>query len=124
LAAAGSLHVTFESPPSNATDTFADYLMIEILPGRAEPGFSQVPDERVPMQFNGSEVFRERFILDDFPIEDTQIDLVAWQINLVSDEYTIALYAVGERREDPRLERFLIELAHAFAIRRAPFQIS
>lgn len=120
----GYMQVTFESPPSNSRDLFSDYLMIEILPGVSQPAFSHEPDERVAMTVDGSAVYRERFILDDYPVEDVTLDLVAWQIVLATPHYTLGLYVIGESREDARLERILIELAHAFSFKRPPFRLS
>lgn len=116
--------VSFESPQSDEADMFADYLMIDIQPGSVVEVLEEQPDERTLMSVAGESVYRERISLDQHPVADTHIDLVAWQLTLRKPGYSIAIYVVGERREEARLERVLIEFAYSFSMPVPPFLLT
>lgn len=116
--------VSFESPRSGEGDLFADYLMIDIQPGSVVEVLEQLPVERTEMIVAQQTVYRERIVLDNHPVADTHLDLVAWQLTLRKPGYSIAIYVVGERREEARLERVLIEFAHSFSMPVPPFLLT
>lgn len=115
--------VSFESPPSDSTDVFADYLMVEIQPDSIPASFDRKPDERVAVFALGKDAYVERITLDDYPVKDTRLDLVVWQLFVENAEHTIAAHAVGEKHEDARLERILIDFAYSFELLQSPFQV-
>lgn len=116
--------VSFESPPSHEQDSFSDYLLVEVLPGQLPEGFPVEPDERTVMQVAGQNVYRERIVLKDYPVGGTTIDLVAWQLKLVQNDYSVGMYVVGEQFNAAQLERILIEFAYSFTLHQSPFTLS
>jgi len=116
--------VSFESPPSDSSDVFADYLMVDIQPDRISAVFEQAPDQRVPIHLDGKELFAERITLDRYPVKDATLDLVVWQLRIEHAEHTIAVHAVGEKHEDARLERIITDFVYSFELLHSPFQVS
>lgn len=116
--------VSFESPRSGENDKFADYLMIDIQPGSVVEVFERPADERTAMTVAGQTVYRERISLDNHPVADTHLDLLAWQLTFRKPGYSVAIYVVGERREEARLERVMIEFAYSFSMPVPPFLLT
>ena len=96
--------VTFQSPASSADDNYSDYIMVELLPFAPAAAFISESTDRMEVTIDGRSTYRERIVMADFPVENTVIDLVAYQ--LISEElgYSMGLYVVGELREDIRLQ--------------------
>jgi len=116
--------ISFESPPSGPEDRFADYLMIDIQPGNRVTILEERATEIVPMRINGRTVLRERIVLSQHPVADTYIDLVAWQLTWRHTGYSVGIYAIGEQREEARIERLLIEFADSFSLPAPPFMVA
>lgn len=116
--------VSFESPPSDSTDEFSDYLMVDIQPDRIPAAFDKKPDERVSIHIDGHELFAERVSLKNYPVRDTTLNLVVWRLLIEDAQHTIAVHAVGEAREDARLERIILDFAYSFELIQSPFQVS
>lgn len=116
--------VSFESPASDPTDVFADYLMIDIQPARIEPVFAESPERRIAFNINSVDVLREQIVLEDYPVADTVLDLVVWQLILNEDLHSVGIYVVGEKSESEMLERVLLDFAFSFELPISPFQLS
>jgi len=116
--------VSFESPPTGLDDLFADYLMVDIQPGQRVEVLAAPSDEQILMQIAGLEVYRERIPLDHHPVAGIHLDLVVWQVTFRQPGYAVGIYAIGERREEARLERLLIEFAHSFELPAPPFLVT
>ncbi len=119
--------VSFQSPPSHAGDQYSDYIMVALSPGPFQPVFTQPVSETVPIVIAGHDLIRERLVLkaDDKiaaqSLETAPIDLVMWRVVMAFADFSVALYAVGEPAEEPRLERLFLEFSHAFELYELPF---
>ena len=116
--------VTFQSPASSSRDTYSDYIMVELLPFEPAAGFIVDSADRTEVSIDGRTAFRERIVLRDFPVDNTVIDLVAYQ--LVTEElgYSMGLYVVGELREDIRLKEIFSTFLQHFVYPPNELQVS
>ena len=116
--------VTFQSPASSLDDTYSDYIMVELLPFEPAAGFISRSSERTEVTIDGRTAFRERIVMRDFPLEDTQIDLVAYQLVTAELGYSMGLYVVGELREDRRLKEIFSTFMQHFVYPPNELQVS
>ncbi len=91
--------VGFESPRSNSDDVFADYLMVEILPGSQTGAFTTDGTHSDVVIVDGRAALTDHVYLDGFDINGNSIDLVVFQAEIVELGFTIGIYAIGEKRE-------------------------
>lgn len=116
--------VSFESPASNPEDVFADYLMVEFLEGASPEGFLATPADREEVTIDGRSAYRERILLDDFDVGGDTIDLVVYQLTWLEIGYSLGLYAVGEQREQERLEQVFNAFVQSFVFPFTSMQVS
>ncbi len=119
-----SYAISFESPPSDDDDVFADYLMVEFLAASEAEGFVADPEERLLVTIDGREAYRDKLLLDRFDVGQGQLDLVVYQLTLLEIGYSFGLYVVGEQHEAPRLSRVFDEFVDSFRFPSNPVQVS
>lgn len=116
--------VGFESRPEHATDRYADYLMIEVLPGRDSGRFASDGRTRRETVIDGRRGWRERLELVAEPAEAVRVELVVYQAELVGLGYTIGFYAVGEPAREALLADAFEAMLRTFSLHRPPFATS
>lgn len=107
--------VGFEALPRSTDDTFADYILLEILPGRESGLFAAGDADSQSTQIDGRTVTFDRLFIDGKHNPDAGIDLVIFQREFSALGYTIDFYAIGE----PGNEKVLFE---AFQIMLVTFE--
>jgi len=116
--------VGFESPRSDAGDVFADYLMVEILPGAHSGAFETDGSQTKVIMVDGRAAITDRVNLDNFEIDGNQIDLVVFQAEIVELGFTVCIFAIGEQREaDVLRDAFQLALK-TFKVPDDPFSVS
>jgi len=116
--------VGFESPRSDAQDMFADYLMVEILPGAHTGAFeSDGTNSRVVM-VDGHVAITDRIELDGFDINGQAIDLVVFQAEIVELGFTVGIFAIGEKREAATMQDAFELALKTFKVPEDPFAVS
>ena len=91
--------VGFESPRAGEHDRFADYLMIEVLPGALTGAFESDGSNKEVMMVDGHVAVTDTVYLNDFPVDGAKIDLIVYQAEIVELGFTVAVYAIGEKHE-------------------------
>lgn len=129
--AAGSEHelepghaVGFESPKSSEHDVFADYIMVEILPGSESGVFQTNGRHTQAVLIDGKPARQDRLELPQHRLDGGTIDLVILQAELLELGFTVAFYAIGEPHEEPVLAEAFEVLIRTFSLPQNPFDIS
>ncbi len=116
--------IGFESPRSDQRDVFADYLMVEILPGAQSGAFESDGTHTQVVMVDGRVAVTDEVRLDGFDVNGEEIDLVVFQAEIVELGFTVGIFAIGEKREATVL-RDAFELAlKTFKIPEDPFSVS
>lgn len=116
--------VGFESPRSGTKDVFADYLMIEILPGAYTGAFDTDGTQSRVMIVDGRVAVVDRVELDGFEIDSNQIDLVVFQAEIVELGFTVGIYVIGEQSEAAVLADAFELALKTFKVPDDPFSVS
>jgi len=116
--------IGFESPRSSESDVFADYIMVEILPGATTGGFDSDGSRAEVVMVDGRVAITDRIDLDGFDINGNSIDLVVFQAEIVELGFTVGIFAIGEKREiDVLADAFSLALK-TFKVPDDPFSVS
>ncbi len=94
-----SYAVGFESPPSGDNDHFADYIMVEIIPGRESGAFETDGSLEKAILIDGHPAKEDELRLRDYQVSGAKLDLQVFQAELYGLGYTVGFYAIGEHRE-------------------------
>lgn len=113
----------FESPRSAVDDRYADYVMIEILPGQEAAAFQSSGQERSAVVIDGRPAMRDRILLDAVPMPDASLSLVVYQATMRGLGFQVGLYAVGEQHEARAMELAFDALLTTFTLREAPYEV-
>lgn len=97
--------VGFESPQANLEDFFADYVLIEVLPGDDSGLFTSTAQDRKYLDTGKQQVSYDRLYIDSDSDDSIDVDLVIFQRGVQALGYTLGFYAIGE----PANERALFE---------------
>ncbi|MFK7860631.1 MAG: hypothetical protein AB8B64_17560 [Granulosicoccus sp.] len=97
--------VGFESPRAGLKDRFADYILIEVLPGDDIGLFETSEDQRYFIRSGSDEIAYERLEIDGDTDDASEVDLVIFQHGVQAVGYTLAFYAIGE----PANEKILFD---------------
>lgn len=116
--------VGFESPRSGANDLFADYLMIEILPGAHSGAFETDGSHTRVMVVDGRVAVVDRVNLDRFEIDNDRIDLVVFQAEIVELGFTVGIFVIGEQHEEAVLADAFELALKTFKVPDDPFSVS
>ena len=104
--------VGFESPQTDKNDHFADYIMVEIIPGRESGAFETDGSLEKTILIDGHPAKEDELRLRDYRVAGDTLDLQIFQAELYGLGYTVGFYAIGEHRETEVLRdafRLMIE---------------
>jgi len=116
--------VAFESPKSHDVDVFADYLMVEILPGAQSGAFSSDGSRSKVTMVDERVAITDQVFLNDYDINGDRIDLVVFQAEIIELGFTVGIFAIGEKREADILEDAFKLALKTFKIPEDPFSVS
>lgn len=116
--------VGFESVQQNEDDRFADYILIEVLPGEESGRFEADDSLRQPVTIDGRNTWFDRLEIDQVNSGLIDVDLIVYQAELSGVGYTIGLYAIGEPIREPLLAMAFEVMLQTFKIVRDPFSVS
>jgi len=119
-----SYAVGFESPRVSTADIFADYIMVEIMPGRDTGAFETSGRHTQQVLIDGKPGVRDRLVLHDYQLGDRRVDLIVFQAELVELGYTIGFYAIGEQHEAEMLGAAFEVLLRTIKTPSEPFSVS
>ena len=97
--------VGFESPRSGSRDRFADYILIELLPGDEFGLFDTTGAQQHYFQSEQTKFVYDRLSINSALDDSIDVDLVIFQRGVQAFGYTLAFYAIGE----PANEKILFE---------------
>lgn len=95
--------VGFESPRSSGTDRFADYILLEILPGSETGLFESTPENLRHLEIGEIELEYERLTIDPATDDNIDVELVIFQRGVQAFGYTLGFYAIGEPANEQTL---------------------
>ncbi len=116
--------VGFESKRSHDEDVFADYIMIELLPGGHTGAFETDGAHTNVVIVDGIPAITDQAWLNDFEISENEIDLVVFQAEIVEPGYTIGIYVIGEQAEAVVLEDAFTLVLKTLKLPEEPFSTS
>lgn len=116
--------VGFESPRSGTNDVFADYLMVEILPGAHSGAFETDGSHTRVEMVDGRVAVVDQVNLDGFEIDDNRIDLVVFQAEIVELGFTVGIFVIGEQHEVAVLADAFELALKTFRVPDDPFSVS
>lgn len=116
--------VIFESPQQNTSDNYADYIMVEVLPGIETGAFDSDGSHRDVVIVDGQKAVRDKLSLVNFPFGDSRIDLTVRQAEIAQLGYTVGLYAIGTNDNARMLDDAFRALLYSFQLPEQPFRIS
>jgi len=95
--------VGFESPRSSGTDRFADYILLEILPGNDTGLFESTPEDLRYLAIGEFDLAYERLTIDPATDDNSEVELVIFQRGVQAFGYTLGFYAIGEPANEQTL---------------------
>ena len=115
--------VGFESPRNSLQDQFADYILIELLPGTETGLFESSEEHHRVLNIGSNKLSYDRLYIDSATDEKIDIDLVIYQRGVSALGYPLGLYAIGEPANEQALfEAFQIML-HTYTQTQNPFVV-
>lgn len=118
-----SYAVGFESPRNDPADRYADYVMIEVLPGTRNGTFESTGEERETTSIDGRPAIRDRVWLDSVYLQEEALGLVVYQATFSGLGYQVGLYAIGEQHEAVGLQLAFDAMLETFTLREAPYSV-
>ena len=88
--------VGFESPSQGGKDKFADYILIEILPGADSGSFVTDGSNRSDLLIDGKSAWVDKLDVDGEAAGLDGVALTVYQAEITGLGYTVGLYAIGE----------------------------
>lgn len=116
--------VGFESVQQSLSDPFADYILIEILPGDESGLFEADPALRSFVTIDGRVAGFDRLEIDHVDSGLIDVDLIVYQAELSGVGYTVGLYAIGEPIREQLLATAFEVMLQTFKVIRDPFSVS
>lgn len=116
--------VGFESARSHADDKFADYIMIELLPGGQTGAFATDGTQTDVAMVNGRPAITDIAHLTGFELNHDKLDLLVFQAEIVEPGYTVGIYVIGERIERVVLEDAFKLVLKTLKLPEDPFSVS
>ena len=116
--------IGFESGRQGKDDRFADYILVELLPGRDSGLFETDGRQREMIKVNGKSGFREQLRIDGRENGLSAIDLIVHQAEIQGLGYTIAFYAIGEPTNEVMMRDAFDVMLRTFRLKSSPFFIS
>ena len=122
---AGSGHaVVFEAPRDGPGDAFADYVMIEILPGRDSGLFLTDGSRAADVRIDGMPGTRDALVIEGHEVDGVVLDLVVHQAEVRGLGWTIGFYAIGETRRERLVEDAFELMIRTFRLPAPPFRVT
>ncbi len=118
-----SYAVGFESKMSHTSDRYADYVMIEVMPGAQSGGFVSSGRETEAIVVDGRPAVRDRIWLDSIDLHGDELTLVVYQAMVSGLGFNVGLYAIGEQRESEGLGMAFDALLHTFTLHEEPYTV-
>lgn len=134
--------IGFESPFGRDDEVFSDYLMVEISPGEISSLFETDGQARSPTRVDGRSGWRDELALTmPVPVASSSnpgvegyagprpgsaeaaVELIVRQAWFSGTDYTIALYAIGERSRRTLLDDAFEVMLRTFRLHGAPFDV-
>lgn len=115
--------IGFESPQSDQYDRFADYILIEVLPGVDSGLFHTTLDMRHFLQIGHELVAYDRLDIDGETDDLIDVDLVIFQRGIRALGYTLSFYAVGEPANEEILFAAFQIMLRTYIQNGVPFEI-
>ncbi len=116
--------IGFESSRQGKNDRFADYILVEVLPGRDSGLFETDGRQRQMIKVNGKTGFREHLRIDGRENGLSAIDLIVHQAEIQGLGYTIGFYAIGEPFNEVMMRDAFDVMLRTFHLKSSPFFIS
>jgi len=116
--------VGFESPHQGDQDRFADYVLIEVLPGKDSGLFETDGQNRQLISINGQAAWMDRLDVKGESNGLTEVDLTIFQAQMSGLGYTIGLYAIGEPSREKLMSDAFEVIVRTFKLTTSPFPIS
>ena len=116
--------IGFESNRQGKDDRFADYILVELLPGRDSGLFETDGRQRELIKVNGRTGFREQLRIDGRENGLSAIDLIVHQAEVQGLGYTIGFYAIGEPANEVMMRDAFDIMLRTFRLKSSPFFIS
>lgn len=116
--------VGFESVHQHENDRFADYILVEILPGNLSGLFAADAKHRQSVVIDGRPAWYDRLEINQSSTGLTDVDLVIYQAELAGVGYTVGLYAIGEHTSERIMAIAFEVMLQTFRVDRPPFSVS
>ncbi len=116
--------VGFESAHQHDDDQFADYILVEILPGDSSGLFAADANHRQSILIDGRPAWYDRLEIKQSSTGLTDVDLVIYQAELAGVGYTVGLYAIGEHTSERIMAIAFEVMLQTFRVERPPFSVS
>ncbi len=116
--------VGFESAHRHENDQFADYILVEILPGKSSGLFAADVNHRQSILIDGRPAWYDRLEINQSSTGLTDVDLVIYQAELAGVGYTVGLYAIGELASERTMAIAFEIMLQTFKVDRPPFSVS
>lgn len=116
--------IGFESPKSGEQDIFADYVMVEILPGNYSGAFQTDGEKRREVLVDGQVAIVDELVIENFNINGATLDLMVYQAQIQMAGFNIGLYVIGEHKEEAVLSDAFKLLLHTYSLPINPFDVS
>ncbi|MEE9320348.1 MAG: hypothetical protein V3U76_07885 [Granulosicoccus sp.] len=116
--------IGFESPLRDADDHFADYIMIEILPGVQSGEFETDGSHRRSVVIDGVKGWRDELLLQEHALVDQTLELIVRQASIRQLGYTVGLYAVAESDQESLIDDVFEIMLRTFRLPEMPFSVS
>ena len=116
--------VVFEAPRDGPGDAFADYVMIEILPGRDSGLFLTDGSRAADVRIDGMPGTRDALVIEGHEVDGVVLDLVVHQAEVRGLGWTIGFYAIGETRHERLVEDAFELMIRTFRLPAPPFRVT
>ena len=115
--------IGFEAPRDGPDDPFADYVMIEILPGRDSGLFLTDGSRSASVAIDGVAGVRDRLAIDGHEVGGVRLDLVVHQAEIRGLGWTIGFYAIGEAHREALVADAFELMIRTFRLGGPPFRV-
>ncbi len=95
--------VGFESPRGDKPDQFADYILIEVLPGDDTGLFDTTQADQRVLHVGHQSIDYDQLFVDSEKDDTIDVDLVIFQRGVQALGYTLSFYAIGEPANEQAL---------------------
>lgn len=113
--------VGFESPNQGNNDKFADYILIEILPGSDTGTFTTDGSNRLDVLIDGRPAWIDRLDVNGASAGLDDVDLTVYQAEMIGLGYTVGLYAIGEVGREALMSAAFEVMVRTFHFTEDPF---